>query len=167
MPTCIYCGSFDPFTEGHEEIVREALEIFDKVLILLAENPSKHKMFSTEEMRTAIIKHMYDSDINGNIEVDVLPSNMSVVQYAIDHDITHIVRGLRDNLDFLYEMNLATCNRDLSDNMVKTIFIPSSPEKSVISSSYVKQLYKLGYTAKVAKYVAPPIYELFKNLEAK
>ncbi len=99
MKVAIYPGSFDPITNGHLEILKRALNIFDKVIMLVAVNPNKKTRFSAEE-RVAMIKEAVNDE---RVEVD--SSTGLTVEYAKKHGASHLIRGLRAVTDFEYEFS--------------------------------------------------------------
>ncbi len=137
MKIAIYPGSFDPITYGHLEVLKRALNIFDRVIILVAINPDKKSRFSVEE-RVAMIKESVDSN---RVEVD--SSSGLTVKYAKEHGATHLIRGLRAVTDFEYEFSLASAN-DYIDPSIDTVFLMSKAEKSFINSSTIIEMHKKG-----------------------
>ena len=137
MKVAIYPGSFDPITNGHLEVLKRALNIFDRVIMLVAINPEKKSRFSVEE-RVAMIKESVDSN---RVEVDSY--NGLTVKYAKEHGATHLIRGLRAVTDFEYEFSLA-CANDYIDSSIDTVFLMSKAEKSFINSSMIIQMYQKG-----------------------
>ncbi|MBQ6730355.1 MAG: pantetheine-phosphate adenylyltransferase [Bacilli bacterium] len=137
MKVAIYPGSFDPITNGHLEVLKRALNIFDRVIMLVAINPEKKSRFSVEE-RVAMIKESVDSN---RVEVDSY--NGLTVKYAKEHGATHLIRGLRAVTDFEYEFSLASAN-DYIDSSIDTVFLMSKAEKSFINSSMIIQMYQKG-----------------------
>ena len=137
MRIAVYPGSFDPITNGHLDILNRALEIFDKVIVLVAVNPNKKSRFSVEE-RIAMIKEAVD---NPNVEVDSYSG--LTVEYAKAHHAKHLIRGLRAVTDFEYEFQLATAN-DFIDPSIDSVFLMSKNDKSFINSSMIVELYRQG-----------------------
>ena len=137
MKIAVYPGSFDPITNGHLDILDRALKIFDKVIVLIANNPNKTSRFSAEE-RKAMIEEAVN---NKNVEVDVWDG--LTVRYAKEHGATHLIRGLRAVTDFEYEFQLASAN-DFADSSIDSVFLMSKGEKSFINSSSIMELYKKG-----------------------
>ena len=137
MKVAIYPGSFDPITNGHLEILKRALGIFDKVIVLVAVNDNKKARFSVEE-RVAMIKEAVDDE---RVEVDSY--NGLTVEYAKKHNANHLIRGLRAVTDFEYEFSLASAN-DYIDSSIDTVFLMSKAEKSFINSSMIMELYQSG-----------------------
>ena len=137
MKIAVYPGSFDPITNGHLEILDRALNIFDKVIMLVAVNPNKKTRFSAEE-RVAMIKEAVN---NPRVEVDSFDG--LTVKYAKEHGANHLIRGLRAVTDFEYEFSLASAN-DYIDESIDTVFLMSKVEKSFINSSMIMELYQSG-----------------------
>ena len=138
MKVAIYPGSFDPITNGHLEILRRALNIFDKVIMLVAVNDVKKSRFSVEE-RVAMIKEA----VEGDPRVTVDSYDGLTVEYAKNHNAQHLIRGLRAVTDFEYEFSLASAN-DFIDSSIDTVFLMSKAEKSFINSSMIMELYQSG-----------------------
>ena len=137
MKVAVYPGSFDPITNGHLEILKRALNIFDKVIMLVAVNPTKKTRFSVEE-RVAMIKEAVDDN-----RVVVDSSEGLTVEYAKKNGASHLIRGLRAVTDFEYEFSLASAN-DFIDSSIDTVFLMSKAEKSFINSSMIMELYQSG-----------------------
>ena len=138
MKVAIYPGSFDPITNGHLDVLKRSLEVFDKVIVLVAVNPDKHSRFSPEE-RVAMIKEATQN--LQNVEVDY--STGLTVEYAKKHNAKHLIRGLRAVTDFEYEFQLAVAN-EFADNEIDMVFFMSRSETSYITSSMIMELYKNG-----------------------
>jgi pantetheine-phosphate adenylyltransferase len=128
----VYPGTFDPFHNGHLEIVRRALRIFDKVIIALGLNPDKKTLFSVEE-RLDMIRNSIDGD--PRIEWDYFDGLL--VRYADRKGATAIIRGLRAVSDFEYEFQLALMNRKLNRN-VETFFLMTAARYLYVSSRIIK-----------------------------
>lgn len=138
MNTALYPGSFDPFTVAHEDIVRKALTIFDKVVIGIGYNIQKSGFLSIEE-RKAIINQIFEGDSN----VEVVDYSCLTVDLCKQLDIQHIVRGIRSYSDFEAESNLAEVNSILAPE-VTTLYLTTSPKYSAVSSSAVREIIKFG-----------------------
>ncbi len=138
MKIAIYPGSFDPITNGHLDILKRALKVFDKVIVLVANNANKHSFFTTKE-RIEMIKSI-TKDMP-NVQVD--STNGLVVEYAKQVGATALVRGLRAVTDFEYELQMATTN-EFIDSSVDMIFFMTHLDNTFISSSTVKELFFQG-----------------------
>ncbi len=134
----IYPGTFDPYTNGHDDILKRALKVFDEVTILVAVSPSKKSLFTRDERVEMIEKHLANEP---RVKVDSWSG--LVVEYAKQHDIFAIVRGLRPTGDFEMEFQMASMNNHLNDE-IDTFFLPTGGKHYYISSSLVKELYKHG-----------------------
>ncbi len=155
MAIGVYPGSYDPLTNGHLEVLKRALGIFDEVILLLAVNPEKSSHFSVEE-RLEMMKKATEG-IKG-VRVDYTPG--LTVDYCKSVGSRHIIRGLRAVTDFEYEHALALTNEFIDDS-VDMVFFMAHKRESFISSSNVISLYKSGVD--VSSLVPPAVYEAIKN----
>ena len=133
----IFPGSFDPFTRGHESIVRRALPLFDKFIIAIGVNADK-RSFMTMEQRQTWIERVFKDDP----QVEVITYSGMTVDAAREVGAQFIVRGVRLIQDFENEKHLAEVNRDLTG--IETILLYTLPEYSHISSSIVRELARYG-----------------------
>lgn len=136
--SCVYPGSFDPITLGHLDIIERASKIYDKVIVLIMQNPSKHNVFSELERKEFIercCKHL------NNVEVVI--GNGLTVNVAKKLDCHVMIRGIRAVSDYEFELQQATANLTL-DNSIETLFMVSRPEYSFLSSSLAKQIASLN-----------------------
>lgn len=151
----IYPGSFDPFTNGHMDIVRRGLEIFEKVIIAVARNSDKNSLFSTQERVDLINKLVAD---NPRVEVDAFEGLL--VDYVVSKEARVILRGLRAVTDFEFEFQLAQMNHTVCEQ-VETLFMMTSPECAYLSSSIVKEV---GYlNGDISKFVPPLVLQALKK----
>jgi pantetheine-phosphate adenylyltransferase len=126
-------GTYDPVTNGHIDIVARAAAVFDRVIVAVLINPAKQPLFTLEE-RIAMLKEA-TVGIAG-VEVDAFSGLL--VDYAREHDVSAIVKGLRAVSDFDYELQMAQMNYRLA--AVETVFITTNPTYSFLSSSLVKDV---------------------------
>ena len=147
MKIAIYPGTFDPFTNGHLDIVRRASKLFDKVIITVARNSSKKPVFTGEE-RLALIR----SCVKGFQHVEVELFDGLLVSYARKKKATAIVRGLRAISDFEYELQMALMNRKLNDQF-ETVFLMPNEKYTYVNSSIVREIARLG--GNVSDFVPP------------
>jgi pantetheine-phosphate adenylyltransferase len=154
--SCVYAGSFDPFTYGHLSVVLNARRVFDEVHVLVAVNPAKTGLFAPAE-RVALIRDVL-RDVDG---VTVGSTEGYVVVYARRHGYGHLVRGLRGMSDVKDEMALAAINAALAPD-VNTVFIPTNPVLETYSSSRVRELHAKGESVSL---LVPP--EVVKALAKK
>ncbi len=152
----IYPGSFDPFTNGHLDIVNRGLEIFDKVIIAVARNSEKNSLFSISE-RIAMINKL----IEDNPRLSVETFDGLLVDYAVSRQARVILRGLRAVSDFEFEFQMAQMNHNVCEK-VETLFMMTSPECAYLSSSIVKEVGRLN--GDITKFVPPLVrIELLKK----
>ncbi len=146
-----YPGTFDPMTNGHLDIVERAARMFDKVIIAIGINPSKKGYFSLEERQDMVEKIC---EPIGNVLVCSFSG--LAVDYASKNGVTAIVRGLRTEADYVYEMQMAMMNRTLN-NKIETILIPTRQDLSHVSSTLVREVASLG--GNVSNLVPPIVYQ--------
>jgi pantetheine-phosphate adenylyltransferase len=136
----IYPGSFDPITNGHVDLVKRTLRVFDKVIVAIATNPDKdHSLFSVEE-RLKMINDSF-ADLQGRVEADSFQGLL--VDYAERKHSTVIIRGLRAVSDFEYEFQMAMMNHRLKPQL-ETLFMMTGESEFYISSRLVKEVVSLG-----------------------
>ncbi|MEE9570581.1 MAG: pantetheine-phosphate adenylyltransferase [Gammaproteobacteria bacterium] len=152
----VYPGTFDPVTRGHEDLVRRAGQIFDEIVVAIAASPGKDLLFSLDE-RVALANEVL-KDIPG---VSVTGYEGLTVDFAHEHGLRAIIRGLRAVSDFEYEFQLATMNRHLTDQ-VETVFLTPTEHYTFISSSLVREIAELG--GDVSPFVHPHVAD---RLQAK
>ena len=155
MKKAVYPGSFDPITNGHLDIARRAAKVFDEVIILIADNPSKSSKFSIEERKEMIQEAVKDLP---NVSVDY--TNGLTVRYAKEHGIQTLVRGLRAVTDFEYEFKLNASN-EFIDSSIDTVFFMSTKDNDFISSSYIDELYKNNID--ISPLVPTSVVEMYKK----
>ena len=149
MRTVIYPGSFDPFHNGHLDVVRRASRIFDQVVVAVARNESKQPLFSVEE-RTRLVRESIREI--PNVEADAFEGLL--VDYVMRRQACAVLRGLRAVSDFEFEFQLALMNRRLNEQ-VETLFMTPKDTYTFLSSRMVKEISRLG--GDVAPFVPPAV----------
>ena len=134
----VYPGTFDPITNGHTDLVNRGVKLFDKVIIAVAQNPSKNTLFTVKE-RIEFIQEIFDA----NSQVEIYSLDKLLVDFANDHNATVILRGLRAVSDFEYEVQLASMNRSMEPN-IESVFMSPAEEYGFLSSSIIKEIAKHG-----------------------
>jgi pantetheine-phosphate adenylyltransferase len=134
----VYPGTFDPITNGHVDIVRRSLNIFDRVVVALAENVRKSPLFSLEERRTMIVEALGREP---RVEVDAFQGLLA--EYCRRRSAAVVIRGLRALADFEYEFQTAHMNRRLAPD-VETLFLMTGEESFYVSSSLVREVALMG-----------------------
>ena len=155
----MYPGTFDPFTNGHNDLVRRACRIFDHVVVAIAANPGKAPLFTLEQ-RMALARQVLADVPN----VEVAGYSGLTVNFAREHGLNAIVRGLRAVSDFEFEFQLATMNRHLS-NEVETVFLTPTEQFNFISSTLIREIASLG--GDIREFVHPLVAEAIRQRLAK
>jgi pantetheine-phosphate adenylyltransferase len=151
----MYPGTFDPFTNGHNDLVRRASRIFDRVVIAIAANPGKAPLFTLEQ-RVDLARRVLADVPN----VEVTGYTGLTVEFARQRGLNVIVRGLRAVSDFEFEFQLATMSRHLNDG-VETVFLTPTEQFNFISSTLIREIASLG--GKVGEFVHPIVAEALKD----
>lgn len=144
MKIAIFPGSFDPFTIGHYDIVNRGLQIFDQIIIGIGHNSNKVSTFSIDNRLKAIQKVFVNEP---RVKVEIYDG--LTIDFAVKHQATSIVRGVRSVQDFEYERNIAEANRQLCG--IETVLLYTRPEYAYISSSLVRELY--AYNKDITPYL--------------
>ena len=131
----LFPGSFDPFTKGHEAVVKKSLGLFDEVIIGIGVNSTKKYMFSLEK-RIAHINELFKDEP----KISVMQFQILTVNFCKEIGASHIIRGLRDSKDFQYEKSIAHMNYDISG--VETVFFLTEQAYSAINSSIIREIHK-------------------------
>jgi pantetheine-phosphate adenylyltransferase len=155
----VYPGTFDPITNGHADIMRRSLKIFDRVVVALAENVRKQPLFSIEERQTMIAEAL---DGDPRLEVDVFQGLL--VDYVRRRKAGVVIRGLRALADFEYEFQQAHMNRHLAPE-VETLFLMTNEESFYVSSSLVKEVALMG--GDVSRMVPPSVVSALRAKHLK
>ena len=150
MTVALYPGTFDPLTNGHLDLIKRSIRMFDKVVVAIFESPMKGPLFSVEERRRLI-----EASTQGlsNIEIDTF-SNTLLVFYAKQRQAHVIVRGLRAIADFEYEFQMTLMNRRLDED-IETVFLMPREEYTYVASRLIKEV--AAYGGNVEELVPPPV----------
>jgi len=149
MRLCIYPGTFDPFTNGHFDVLQRAARLFDRVTCAVALSTTKTSLFPAET-RVELIR----ANLGDLPNVDVVSFDGLLVEFAVRQRAHAIIRGLRALSDFEFEFNMALMNRHLQPK-VETIFVMPNEAYSYTSSTLVKQIAKLG--GDISNFVPPNV----------
>ncbi|HJX65722.1 MAG TPA: pantetheine-phosphate adenylyltransferase [Polyangia bacterium] len=151
----IYPGTFDPITNGHADIVRRGLKLFDQVVVALADNLRKQPLFSLRERKRMILETLRD---DARVEVDSF--NGLLVDYVRRRGARFVIRGLRAVADFEYEFQFAHMNRQLAPE-VETIFLMTNEDNFFVSSSLVREVAEMG--GDISRVVPPVVFSALKK----
>ncbi|MBQ7642715.1 MAG: pantetheine-phosphate adenylyltransferase [Clostridia bacterium] len=141
MRKCVYAGSFDPVTKGHEDIIRKAALTFDEVVVAICHNPDKSYAFS-EELRVEMLEKTCKKYTN----VRIVRHEGMLVDLLKKENTVYNVRGIRNATDLDYENEMRFYNENLMPEII-TVYFPCEDKNAHISSSAVKQLLRLGKSA--------------------
>jgi pantetheine-phosphate adenylyltransferase len=156
----VYAGSFDPVTEGHMDLARRALQLFDGVVLAIGHNPAKRYHLPLE-VRKRVLEECCEGE--AGLSVDVFDGLL--VNYCHSIGATAILRGLRAVTDFEFEFQIGLANMDMAPD-VQTVFLLSEPRNIFISSSLVREIAANG--GDITRYVPPPAYKaVMEAVEAR
>lgn len=154
LTVAFYPGSFDPITNGHMDVLLRSLELADQVIVGIGVHPGKNPLFDTATREAMIHEAFAASRPDAAGRLAVVRFGNLVVDAAVQHGATLLIRGLRDATDFAYEMQLAGMNRAMRPELA-TVFLPASPDVRHISATLVRQVAKMG--GDVAPFVPPQV----------
>ncbi len=159
MKTAVYPGSFDPVTNGHIDVIKRALKLFDRLIVLVGDNPQKESLFTLQE-RADMIRDALKG--GGNVEVEHFKGFL--LEHVKKRNSKIIIRGLRAVSDFEFEFQRALLNRKLDDN-IETVFIMTKDNYAFLNSSIVKEIAMFGGSVKdfVPENVERRLREKFKT----
>ena len=153
----LVCGSFDPVTKGHIDLIKRAAAMFESVTVGIFVNSEKTYMFSVDE-RSNMLE--IATEEMKNVEIDI--SEGYVADYVKEHGIGVIVKGVRNSVDYEYELRMAKYNKEHAPN-TETVFLPASDETESLSSSLVKKLFASGED--ISRYVPASVADEFNKIK--
>jgi pantetheine-phosphate adenylyltransferase len=159
MTVAFYPGSFDPFTNGHIDILVQALNIASKLVVAIGVHPGKTPLFSFEERADLIQRSIADALPARAGDVSVVSFSNLVVDAARSHGARLLIRGLRDGTDLDYEMQMAGMNRQMAPD-VQTVFLPAGVASRPITATLVRQIAAMG--GDVSTFVPAPVFAALK-----
>lgn len=149
----IYPGSFDPFTNGHLDIVKKGSKLFDEVHIIIGVNAKKKRAYDPDSMKFAIEETLTGNNISN---CKVIVYNGLVADYTNENNVGYMIRGLRNNMDYNYEENIAEVNKLINPNLEYVYF---RAENVAVSSSMVKEL--MSHGKDVSKFLPEEILDRY------
>ena len=158
MSKAIFAGSFDPPTIGHLDVIERSLKLFDKLVIAVLHNPEKISRFTLEE-RLFLLKGISEKFEEGKIEIVAFDGLL--VDLVERLKVYTLIRGVRDNYDFRYEVNMADTNHKLNDK-IETVFLPTKPENRCVCSETVRHI--LSFNGDISAFVPKCILCDIKNI---
>jgi pantetheine-phosphate adenylyltransferase len=157
----LFPGSFDPVTNGHLDVVRQAVRLADRLVLAIGTHPGKTPLFIAEERLAMLAETCGPIAYEANCEIDYITFADLVVDAAKREGATLIIRGLRSAVDFEYEMEMAGMNGAMAPG-VQTVFVPAAPEVRPITATLVRQIASMH--GDVSSFVPP---EVAARLKAK
>lgn len=152
----IYPGTFDPVTNGHLDIMRRSVKLFDKLIVAVSLNPTKNPIFSQEKRVKFISEAIQDLE-----NIEIVPFDSLLTRFAQSNNATVIIKGLRAVSDFEFELQMGLMNRNLDDT-IETLFMIPSQEYSFLSSNLVKEVAIHG--GDISKLVPPGVLQGFQEI---
>ena len=160
MTIAFYPGSFDPLTNGHLDVLMQALQVADKVVVAIGIHPGKVPMFSFEERAVLIRSSLAAALPSSEAQVDVISFDNLVVDAAREQGARLLIRGLRDGTDLDYEMQMAGMNRQMAPD-IQTVFLPAGVASRPITATLVRQIAAMG--GDVGAFVPAPVLLAMKD----
>ena len=155
MKRVIYPGTFDPVTNGHIDVIKRAIDLFDEVIVTVAKNPSKNSLFTVEERLTMLNESLKEFE---TVRVDSFGG--LIVDHAKEVGAIGIIRGLRAISDFEYEFQMALMNRKLSEEL-RTIFLMPHEKYTYLNSTIVRNLSQ--FDGDVSDFVPPIVVKMLEE----
>jgi len=143
MTLAFYPGSFDPITNGHMDVLVQALNVAEKVIVAIGIHPGKAPLFSFEERADLIRQSLAEILPQKAAGIEVVSFDNLVVDAAREHKASLLIRGLRDGTDLDYEMQMAGMNRQMAPD-IQTIFLPAGTASRPITATLVRQIAAMG-----------------------
>ena len=153
----MYPGTFDPFTNGHCDLVRRAARLYDRIVVAVVASPGKDNLFAIKQMVALAGEVPWSLDKGKGIAYQGL-----TVAFARQHDLGVIIRGLRAVSDFEFEFQLASMNRRLAED-VETVFLTPTEQYTFVSSSLVREIAQLG--GDVSEFVPAAVSQALSDLK--
>ena len=150
----LYAGSFDPVTNGHLDVVRQAVRLADRLVLAIGIHPGKAPLFSADERLAMLRETCAAAAREAKCELEAITFSDLVVACARRVQATMLIRGLRDGSDFDYEMQMAGMNQSMAPE-VQTVFLPASPAVRPITATLVRQIAGMG--GDVSSFVPPAV----------
>lgn len=157
MKVCVFAGTFDPLTKGHEFVIEKCLEMFDKVIVALGVNQDKTPAFSLEQRR-----QMINLTFANEKRVEVKEFSGMLTDFMKENGIKINVRGIRNQDDYKYETTMERFNRDMYSDMI-TLYIPTPNELVHVSSSAIRTILNMG--ADASGYLPQAVSEYIKTIQ--
>lgn len=159
MCNLLYPGSFDPITNGHINVIEKAIKFFGHITIAVMKNSNKNAGFFTLKERYEIIEKVFHN--SENVSVIFVDTEKAVIDVALENNCAGIIKGLRNVTDYEVEVQMARINKKMSNNKIETIMFVADGDMQDISSSLVRELFRLKKD--ISNYVPKCVEEAMKN----
>ncbi len=156
----LYPGTFDPVTMGHLDIIGRAVKLVDKLIIGVAINRDKGPLFTLEERTAMLAKEMERLSRESDTEIEVIPFEKLLMDFAVENNVNFLIRGLRAVSDFEYEFQMVGMNQALNDE-VETVFLMADARYQSIASRLVKEIARLG--GDISSFVPSHVADLLRE----
>ena len=165
MRNALFPGTFDPWTTAHQNIFEQAVPLFDKITIAIADNANKHPLFSYDDRRKMIELATSHFKYQGyDVDIAVMDGVWCTVDYAAKHYCDYLIRGVRNTSDFVYEQAMAYTNLDINPS-VQTVFFAAAPDLVHVSSSMVRGLIgTMMWKARLPNYIPTASWDTFSAI---
>jgi pantetheine-phosphate adenylyltransferase len=161
MPrTAFYAGSFDPVTNGHLDVVRQAARLVDRLVLAIGVHPGKTPLFTADDRRDMLVECCGPVAREAGCELACILFDDLVVEAARREGASVLVRGLRDSSDFDYEMQMAGMNGTMAPQL-QTVFLPASPAVRPITATLVRQIAAMG--GDISAFVPPAVAQRLRT----
>ncbi|MGH6789789.1 MAG: pantetheine-phosphate adenylyltransferase [Pseudolabrys sp.] len=164
LRTALYAGSFDPVTNGHLDVVRQAARLADRLVLAIGVHPGKKPLFSADERLAMLERTCGPIARREKCKLVCITFDNLVIETARQQGATLLIRGLRDATDFDYEMQMAGMNATMAPK-VQTIFLPASPDVRPITATLVRQIAGMG--GDISAFVPAPVAARLKKKFSK
>ena len=164
LRTALYAGSFDPVTNGHLDVVRQAARLADRLVLAIGVHPGKKPLFSADERLAMLERTCGPIARREKCKLVCITFDNLVIETARKQGATLLIRGLRDATDFDYEMQMAGMNATMAPK-VQTIFLPASPDVRPITATLVRQIAGMG--GDISAFVPAPVAARLKKQFSK
>lgn len=165
MPTAVYAASLDPVTRGHLWMIQQGARLFDRVIVAIGVNPSKRPTIDIDRRLDLTTRSIKEAGLSGQIEVQSF-ERLFLVDFARRHGADVLLRGIRDETDFSYELTMRHVNEDLAPEILTVVLMPPR-ELREVSSSFVRGLVgHVGWEKVVGRYVTPCVLDELREQQS-
>jgi pantetheine-phosphate adenylyltransferase len=166
MKIGIYPGSFDPITRGHLDVIKKAMELCDKLYVVVAINEDKKHMYSIEDRTSIVLKAIGDIDIHDGKSIEVIQYSGVVSNLVNKIGANIMIRGIRDHIDLSYELNIEQFTKGTAKDIL-TVYFTAEAKNVYTSSSLIRQFIATGNVAKIEKLVPKGTFDYIVSISSE